>query len=225
MWENSLWVITVPTEDTDEVRHNESTVGLRIWGVWCSSRDQWIRSGWTKITKVGWLLTREESTSKGWTFRGFLIYWKFCKGNYASLPRCCPHPLFYLTVQRFQDILDKIHISLAVQFPLPLSLSFSLLSSWFPVPRPPASLHILQPLFQAPLPPSSNSFSHQFLSRCVFRERGHMNSESVYFCSGYVYLSYLFKVSKHRNHSWFFHRGPYPQAYTNEKCTVFLKCK
>lgn len=181
--ENSLWVITITTEDTVEVRHNESIIGLPIWVVWCSSRNQLIRSGWTKRTKVGWLLTREERTWKGWKCRQLSNLLKILQGN--SLHRCCPHHLFCATVQHFQGSLDQTHVSLA--FSSPCIFHFPSLFFLLGSLSPGLQLHrTFCCLYFSPLPPSLNS--HINLSHFVFRKRGHMNSESIYFCSGYVYL-------------------------------------
>lgn len=83
----------------------------------------------------------------------------------------------------------------AFQFPSLLSFSFFLLFCLGSL-SPGLQLHCtFCSLYFSPFTLSRNSFSHQFLSHCVFRKRAHMNSESICFCSGYVYLICLRSVN------------------------------
>lgn len=68
------------------------------------------------------------------------------------------------------------------------------------------------------------TFSCQLLPYYVFRKRGPQEQwVHFHFEPGISVSQHLLKVSKHRNHSWFFHCCPKPQIYTNEKCTDFFK--
>lgn len=113
-----------------------------------------------------------------------------------------------------------------LRFPSALTFSVSLLSPQFPAPA--LQLHAtscpLLWLLSTFLLTDYATFSCQLLSCCVFRKRDPQQQwVHFHFEPGISVSQHLFKDSKQRNHSWFFHCCSNPHVHTNEKCTDFLK--
>ena len=110
-----------------------------------------------------------------------------------------------------------------LRFPSALTFSFSSLSC----PSPPASRHILpSPLTSFYLPPNwlCHFLMSTFVLLCIVFRKTDPEQQWVHFHfePGISVSQHLFKDSKQRNHSWFFHCCSKPHVHTNEKCTDFF---